>query len=165
MNRLSIATRISHIYEAGGDTRVVDFMIDGSSIAERVRAITPQQFQYSPEQAPFGNSDGMLVGVTEWRALIDGDLFLTGQHPDFTGPYAGLLPLLVCSDCGMCWCHAIWTRFSISDESVIWDGFGVVHDEVWEPLSESPRFRFDVSHYRDVISAARLAAQITASQP
>ena len=104
MNRLSIATRISHIYEAGGDTRVVDFMIDGSSIAERVRAIAPQQFQYSPAQAPFGNSDVILVGVTEWRALIDGDLFLTGKHPDFTGPYAGLLPLLVCSDC-FCFHH------------------------------------------------------------
>jgi hypothetical protein len=146
MNRLSISTRISHIYEAGGDTRILDFMIDGSSIAERVQKAAPY-------------TEGGLVGVTEWRALLDGDLFLTGQHPDFNGPHAGFLPLLVCSDCGSCWCGAVWTRFSISGASVIWDGLGWMDDNVWEPLGESRQFHFEIGHYRDVISTARLAAE------
>ena len=145
MNRLSISTRIAPIFEAGGDTPVLDFIIDGLSVAERVRRIAP-------------HTGRALVGVTEWRALIDGNLFLTGQHPEFEGPCAGLLPLLVCSDCGMCWCSAVWTRFSLSGESVIWDGFGWMDHDIWEPLRESPVFHFEASHYREVISAARLAA-------
>jgi hypothetical protein len=155
MNHLSINTRISHIYEAGGDTRVVDFVIDGISIAERVRMIQPAILEHSGSRNP----DGGLVGVTEWRALVDGDLFLTGQHPDFTGSHVGLLPLLVCSDCGMCWCGAIWTRFAMQDECIIWDGLGFMDIDVWEPLSDSPRFSFEIGHYRDVFAAARLAAQ------
>jgi hypothetical protein len=94
----------------------------------------------------------------------DRGLFPDGQHREFRGPYAGLLPLLVCSDCGMCWCGAVWTRFSISGGSVIWDGFGWMDHGFWEPLSESPVFHFEADHYREVLSAARGAAyQIAAS--
>jgi hypothetical protein len=159
MNRLDITVRVSHIYEAGGDNRVVDFVIDGLTVADHVRRIDPDLMEYPQPASGQSNPDGPLVGVTEWRALIESDVFLTGRHPEFTGPHEGLLPLLVCSDCGTCWCHAVWTRFRRDGEdNILWDGLGLVDDDQWRPLPGTPAFRFSGEQYRSVFATAHAAA-------
>lgn len=164
MNKLEIVIRTAHIYEAGGDTRIVDFMIDGFSVADRVREIWPPPPPPSPA-APFGYRGFDLIGVTEWRALLDSDMFLSGTHPDFTGVYSGMLPLLVCSDCGMAWCSAIWTRLVLNEECILWEGLGFVDERSgWTPLAESPTFRFSPDQYRQVFVSAIETARLAETQ-
>ncbi len=125
-----------------------------------IRDIEPHMLAYDPLSAPHGNPDGRLAGVTGWRELLDGDMFLTGQRADITGPFAGHLPLLIGGDCGPCRCGAVWTRSAVSGGTVIRDGWGLMNYNAREPLRESSEFHFEIGACRDAFSAARPAAHL-----
>ena len=162
MQKLAIRRRLSRIHECGGDTPVLDFLIDGVSIVDRARKLRPTMF----DDSRTANPDGPWVGVTEWTALMNDDLFLSGRHPHYTDEYEGMVPLLVCSDCGMSFCGGVWTRIRLMKDHVTWSGLGFPSEEGFRQLGAPVAYSFERSQYeRAFREAKKIAEQVEAQNP
>ena len=154
MHQLVIQRRLSKIDECGGDTAVLDFIIDGVSVADRARELAPKVFDDSRTLNP----DGPWVGVTESTGLMDEDLFLSARHRQYTDEYEGMLPLLVCSDCGMSFCGGIWARIRLMRDHVTWSGLGFPSKDGFRHLGKPVTYSFDRGQYEDAFREVKRIA-------
>ncbi|BCX48531.1 hypothetical protein HAHE_25890 [Haloferula helveola] len=148
-NQLSFVVRSSPICEGEPDA-IVDFEIDSESVWQRMRRLEPQ-LMASPQAS---NPDGTFVGVSAWIVRGREDAYRTGHHPGYRGRWAGLLPLLACSDCGWEGCGGIWTRIFVGPKRVFWSGLGFSGaGEGFKPVYDPTTFVFDRSDYDATFTA------------
>ena len=102
IRRLSYTIRTSPIWE-GKEDLIVDFEVDGESIWQRMKRLEPVLMTGHPS----GNQDGAFVGIYVGTVRNHESLYRTGNHPWYRGLWAGLLPLLACSDCGCDCCGGV----------------------------------------------------------
>lgn len=154
MHRLELRRRRAEIGEEGGETPIIDFAVDGVGLIDWIRAIAPQLL----EATQSASREGRFVGVPESMALEDGSVFFSESHHDYTDAYEGLAPVLVCSDCSIPFCDAIWTRIKCSPDLVTWSGLGLVLEGEFRPLSGIGDFTFDRAGYEGAFDGAKCLA-------
>jgi hypothetical protein len=156
-NRLSFVVRSSPIYEGTPDD-IVDFEIDSESIWKRMKRLQPV-LMANPQAA---NPDGAFVGVPVGTVRASEDAYRTGHHPQYQGKWAGLAPLLACSDCGWTGCGGIWTRIFVGPRRVFWSGLGFSGaGEGFGPIYDPTTFVFDRQKYDATLTALITQARAT----
>lgn len=157
-NQLSFVVRSSPIYEGRAED-IVDFEIDSESICHRMHRLEPKLMAN-----PRGNPDGSFVGVSVWIVHGREAAYRHGYHHRHQGLWAGLLPLLACSDCGWEGCGGIWTRVFVGPSRVFWSGLGFSGvGEGFKPVYDPTTFVFDRRDYDATLSS--LIDRIRASNP
>lgn len=154
MNQLEIAWRDRE--GGGGATKRawLDFMIDGSSLHDRL------------EVADLDLIGGFGWGEEEGRLVYLNRLLL--REPP--GLESGRVPLFVCPECGDIGCGAITIRLEKVGQSIRWSDFGYENDYDPEtPILERYRgvgpFVFPFEGYVTVLEAAAKKLASSASQP
>lgn len=147
-NRLTFAVRSSPISEDWPE-QIVDFEIDSESIWHRLRRLEPKLMDN-----PKGNPDGTFVGMSVCSVLLREDAYRFGHHHIFRGKWAGLLPLLACSDCGWEGCGGVWTRVFVGPKRVFWSGLGFSGAaEGFGAVYDPTTYVFDRDEYDATLSA------------
>ena len=158
MDRLELSQRVSHMHECGGDVAVIDFAINGVRLCDLLSDARPDLMRKKelPDGTVAGNPDGVFVGPLVWTVWGWGDSFSSGHSERYSGIHDGLLPLLVCSDCGEPFCGAAWTRIAVYQDHVSWSGLGWPDDQGkfhhWIP---SVIWRFERSEYERVFAEGK----------
>lgn len=156
-NHLSFVVRSSPIEGKAED--IVDFEIDSESICRRMHRLEPELMAN-----PSGNSHGAFVGVSVGIVRGREAAYRHGYHFRHQRLWAGLLPLLACSDCGREGCGGIWTRVFVGPSRVFWSGLGFSGaGEGFKPVDDSTTFVFDRRDYDATL--ASLIDRISASNP